>query len=115
MRLDYIQKLTVECSNSQGVNPSDLNPLIKQFREALENLRLQKHHEDLKGRIVDIDNFRFEQPSPNLVIIHWQTKWDILNMSSERVHDSARSRASRLVKTIEIQENGTLMKVIDIG
>lgn len=114
MRLDYLQKLTVEASNPKGVNPSDLNPLIKQFRAKLEALRLQEHYEDLKGRIVDIDEFRFEQPSPNLVIIYWQVKWDMVNMSSERIHDSARAKAARLVKTVNIRENGTTMKVIDV-
>ncbi len=115
MRLDHLQKLTVEASNPNGINPDKLNPFIKQFRKQLEALRLQEHYEDLSGRIVDIDEFRFEQISPNLLMIYWDiVKWDMANYASNRIHDSARAKAARLVKTIKIQENGTLMKVIDV-
>lgn len=115
MRLDHLQKLTVEASNPKGVDPEKINPLIKKLRTSLEALRLQEHFEDLSGRIVDIDEFRFEQVSPNLLMIYWDVcKWDMVNRASDRIHDSARAKAAQLVKTVEIQENGTLIKVIDV-
>ena len=116
MRLDYIQKLTVEASNPEGVDPEKLNPIIKEFKRQLEELRLQDKYDDLRGRIVDIDEFRFTQVTPNLVMLYWDIcKWDIVNLVSERIHGDARQKASRLVSSISIQENGTTVKVVDVN
>lgn len=116
MRLDYIQKLTVEASNPKGVDPDKLNPIIKEFRLRLEELRLQDKYDDLKGRIVDLDEFRFTQVTPNLVMFYWDIcKWDMVNMTSERIHGDARQKASRLVSSVVIQEDGTTVKVVDVS
>jgi len=115
MILDHIQKLTVECSNVNGINPSSLNPLIKIFREKLEAIRLQDEYKDLRGRIVDLDEFRFEQPTPNLVMLYWDIcKWVITNLASERIHGQARQRAAKMLTSVEICEDGTTLKITNV-
>jgi len=115
MRLDHIQKLEIECTNPNGVNPSALNPLIEKMREKLEALRLQDEYDDLKGRIIDLTGFRFEQPTPNLVMVFWQAKWEIIKLDEGRIFGEARRKASKLVCSVAIQENSTFMKVINAG
>lgn len=115
MQIDYLQKLEIECTNPSGVNPSEINPLIKEFREKLKGLRLQDEYQDLKGRINILDEFRYEQISPNLVMLYWDIcKWNLIDYASERVHAQARQRATKMVMDMKFEKNGTTMKVINV-
>ena len=52
----------------------------------MEELRLQDKYDDLKGRIVDLDEFRFTQVTPNLVMFYWDQKKYLIEMNKDNMN-----------------------------
>lgn len=119
MNFESIQKIEAEIFCKEGVNPDKANPVIKLFREQLEALRLQDHHDHLKGRIIELDDFSWNHVQPNLLTCNWQARWNVVDMGNgsaiDRFNNQSKALISKLVHTIEVRENGVTIRVLDVN
>lgn len=119
MNFESVQRIEAEVSCKDGLNPDKANGIIKEFREQLEALRLQNAYDHLQGRIIYLDDFSWNQPTPNLLICKWKTKWNVIDNGSgstaERFNNQTRALVAKLIHTVTVHENGIQMKILDVS
>ncbi|MBL7083420.1 MAG: hypothetical protein ISS41_07310 [Candidatus Aminicenantes bacterium] len=117
MLFEHHQKVEFEVSNAEGISPTKANVLLDLFKKRLKELKYQDFYpgEDIHGRVVDVDEFSWQQPMPNLINCRYDIcKWDMVDNSKNAVqnyNNVTKQRLSKIISDIQMEIGGTVLKI----
>lgn len=121
MFFEHHQKIEFEVSNPEGITPDKANVLLELFKKKLKELVYQDTYpnEDIVGRVVDVDEFSWTQPTPNLLACRYDIlKWNIVDNSRNDIqnfNNVTKQRLAKIISDIQMTIGGTILKVNKIS
>ena len=117
MLFEHMQKIEFEVSSASGITPDKANALLDLFKKKLKGLKYQDTYpnEDIVGRVIDVDEFSWQQATPNLLSCRYDIlKWNMVDKSKNAVsnfNNQTRQRLAGIIMDIRMEIRGTVLKV----